>query len=45
MAQQIVTKVPADKVGDRVKVWMGSNPKTITIQKDSAGTYTITVDF
>ena len=42
---EVVTHVPADEVGDRVKVWMGSEPNTIAIEKDENGTYTITVRF
>jgi hypothetical protein len=45
MDQEIVKKVPANEVGDRVKVWMGSNPTAISIVKDGAGTYTIIVVF
>jgi hypothetical protein len=43
--EDVVKNVPANEVGDRVKVWMGSDPKEIIIEMDANGTYTITVKF
>jgi len=40
---EVVRNVPAALVGARVTVWMGSNPKRITIEKQDDGLFTITI--
>jgi hypothetical protein len=47
MAPVIESDVPAENVGNRVKIWMLNTPRPakITVEKDATGKYTITIAF